>query len=125
MLVNIEIQRGKYLCREGGCVTAYRGLDMLHHRKVTSCSLSLKLQVTTLLYEKWAVPALECDCKKSDRVFHVSNHLLYLLICIDGYQMHIRVLECKNPKYLVGKRLPDRIHIFEIKNNLPESFETG
>ena len=44
-VVNIEIQRGKYLCREGGCVTAYRGLDMLHHRKVTSCPGSFWLHV--------------------------------------------------------------------------------
>ena len=78
MLVNIEIQGGKYLCREGGCVTAYRGLDMLHHRKVTSCSLSLKLQVTTLLYGKWAVPALECDCKKAI----VSYPSVYIILVI-------------------------------------------
>ena len=99
---------------------AYGELEVVHHREFTSCFIRMGL-----LYEKWAVPALESDCRKSDRVFHVSNHLLNLIICIDRYQMYIRILGCKHTENFVGKRLPNRIHIVEIKNNLLEIFQNG
>lgn len=104
---------------------AYGELDVVHHRECTSCSLSLKLQVTGLLYGESVAPALESDCRNSDCIFHVSDHLLHLLVCIDWYQMHIRVLECKYTKYFICKRLANGIHIFEIKNDFLEPFKTG
>ena len=41
---------------------------------------------------------------------------------MEGHELDLRMTPCKNPKYFVGKCLPDGIHAFEIEPHGPEGF---
>lgn len=73
----------EYLRREGRQVSGLRGVRCGSPSGVYL--LFWKFLVAGLLYGKSVVPALESDCRKSDCVFHVSDHLLHLFISVDRY----------------------------------------